>query len=379
MLHLAKQTVKKILMYFFSKFPVQKKVVFINFNGRGFGCNPKYIALELIKQNEDVELVWLVKDIHSPMPNEIHKTHWISLRTFYDLATAKVIITNVKNSLPFYKRSMQYFIQTWHGSNAYKSVEAETEGTLSKEYVEASKYNSSITDLFISDGPKTSEWYRKSFWCTCDILESGMPRNDIFQNGTSNQKAEIRAKFHLSLKDKIVLYAPTFRDDGSMDGYNIDFHGVLQALKKRFGGDWYLLLRLHPNVMTHVEIPSNLANQIKDASSYPDAQELLFAADVLITDYSSVCNDFLMMDKPVFLYTSDLEKYNSSDRKLKKTYSDLPMKKNKTNEELINSIGSFRYNAYKNAIAIYKKEYFGIVDGHASERVVNRIISILNK
>ena len=379
MIHPVKTIIKKILICFFSKLPVQKKVVFINFNGRGFGCNPKYIALEMMKKNIDAELIWLMKDIHSPVPDGIHKTRWISLRTFYDLATAKVIVTNVKNKLPFCKRSTQYFIQTWHGSNAYKAVEAETEETLSREYIEESKYNSSITDLFISDGPKTSEWYRKSFWCTCDILESGMPRNDIFQNGTSDQKAEIRANFHLTLKDKIILYAPTFRDDGSMDGYKIDFYGILHTLKECFKGDWYLLLRLHPNVSTHIEIPIGLTNLIKDVSSYPDAQELLFAADILITDYSSVCNDFLMMDKPVFLYTADLEKYDSSDRKLKENYYDLPMKKNKTNQELIDTIKTFQYDAYKSAINTYKKKYFGIADGHASERVVNRIISVLNK
>lgn len=379
MLHLIKKIIKKALMDGFYLFPVQRKVVFINFNGRGFGCNPKYIALEMIQENINADLVWLVNDITLSMPDEIRKVRWGSVSYFYELATAKIIITNVKNQLPFHKKKNQKLIQTWHGSNPYKYVEAETIETLSATYINESKKNSLITDIFISDGSKTSSWYRKSFWCNCEILESGMPRDDILTNGTLKQKQEIRMQFQLDMDKKIILYAPTFRDDKSLEGYTLNFENVIDSFQKKFGGDWRILLRLHPNAIMHLVVPSKLKGKIIDVSTYPDAQELIFASDALITDYSSICNDFLAMNKPVFLYVPDLDNYIHNNRKLKKSYFDLPIRKNKSDASLIWSIMNFNYDIYEENINEYKKEYFGIHDGYASKRVVSKIATLLDE
>lgn len=365
--------IRDMIAYFFSFSPIRKKVIFINFNGRGFGCNPKYIALEMLDEQVNAQLIWLLRNLDDEVPFGINKIKWGSLNFYYQLATAKVIITNVKNALPFRKRAGQKLIQTWHGSNAYKYVEKEVENQLSPRYVAESKQNSALTDLFISDGPVTSQWYRDSFWCTCEIIESGMPRNDIFVNGTSQQKLKIRQLFHLTLEQKVLLYAPTFRDDGSRDCYQLDFAGILESLKERFGGDWRILLRLHPNVQQGLTIPDELSKHVLDASKYGDAQELIFASDVLITDYSSICNDFIMMNKPVFLYVSDLNTYMKKGRGLKENYKELPMPKNQTNKELIDTIKRFDIRTYKEGIRKYKDKYLGIVDGHASERVVEKI------
>lgn len=373
MIYRIKQWIKEMIALAFSLFPMQNKVVFINFNGRGFGCNPKYIALELLREQIDTKIVWLINNSNEPVPHQIKKVRWGSLFFYYELATAKVIVTNVKNDLPFRKRHKQFLIQTWHGSNAYKHVEKEVEHQLPVRYVIESKKNSALTDLFISDGPKTSQWYRKSFWCTCEILESGMPRNDIFVNGTIGQKLKIRKYFKLNLNQKILLYAPTFRDDGSFDAYRLDFTKILEALKNRFSGDWRILLRLHPNVQQELSIPSDLRNYVLDASKYGDVQELLFASDVLITDYSSICNDFMLMNKPVFLYVSDLEMYMEKGRGLKPNYMELPMPKDRTSEAVAETIKKFKMDAYHKKIDEYKKKYLGSIDGHSSERVVQKI------
>lgn len=366
------------IAFFFSFFPVKNKVVFINFNGRGFGCNPKYIALEMIRESVDTEMIWFLRDIHDSMPSEIKKIKWGSPRFYYELATAKVIITNVKNALPFRKRTEQRLIQTWHGSNAYKHVEKEVENQLPSRYVAESKKNSALTDLFISDGPVTSQWYRDSFWCACEILESGMPRNDIFSNGTKELKRKIRETFNIDLQQKVLLYAPTFRDDGSRDCYQFDFGRLIDEVSKKFGGEWKLLLRLHPNVQQSLKIPDELRDSVIDACRYGDAQELIFASDALLTDYSSICNDFILMDKPVFLYVPDFKKYNQKGRGLKDNYYELPLTKNQTLEELIQSIRKFDFTSYQEDIANYRKKYLGISDGHASERVVKKIKGYLS-
>lgn len=133
------------------------------------------------------------------------------------------------------------------------------------------------------------------------------------------------------------------------------------------------MLRLHPNVQQGLTIPDELSKHVLDASKYGDAQELIFASDVLITDYSSICNDFIMMNKPVFLYVSDLDTYMKKGRGLKENYKELPMPKNQTNKELIDTIKRFDIRVYKEGIRKYKDKYLGIVDGHASERVVGKI------
>jgi len=377
MVNSLKKLIRNMIAFVFSLFPVQNRVVFINFNGRGFGCNPKYIALEMLREQVAAELIWFVHNLNEPLPSGIKKVKWGSLLFYYELATAKVIVTNVKNALPFYKRENQYLVQTWHGSNAYKYVEKEVENQLSPQYIAGSKENSALTDLFISDSPTTSQWYRDSFWCKCEILESGMPRNDILQNGTVKDKERILSSFDLSVDDKVILYAPTFRDDGSMNCYNIKFSKVLSALSEKWPGKWYLLLRLHPNVHNSIKIEPEIADRIINAAEYGDAQELIFASDCLITDYSSICNDFMMMDKPVFLFTSDYEEYAHRGRGLKSNYDELPMPKNKTNQELVETIKKFDEKEYRKAIGKYKNKYFGIADGKASERVVQRIKKML--
>ena len=100
---------------------------------------------------------------------------------------------------------------------------------------------------------------------------------------------------------------------------------------------------------------------------------MLFASDVLITDYSSICNDFMLMNKPVFLYVSDLEMYMEKGRGLKPNYMELPMPKDRTSEAVAETIKKFKMDAYHKKIDEYKKKYLGSIDGHSSERVVQKI------
>ena len=192
-----KKMIKRLLLivqYAFCCMPIEQKIVFINFNGKGFGCNPKYIALGCIEKKLPYKLVWAIKHYDSEMPKEIKQVLWGRVRFYYELSTAKIIVTNVKNSPPFRKRNGQYLLQTWHGANAYKVVEGEAIDYLSKEYITMSRINSKITDIFLSDGEKTTAWYRNYFWCDCDVEETGFPRNDILIKNSSEKKGEVKRK-----------------------------------------------------------------------------------------------------------------------------------------------------------------------------------------
>ena len=165
-----------------SLFPVRNKIVFLNFWGRGYGDSPKYIAEEIIRQNLPFEMVWLVYDMSCEIPDRIKKVKYYSLKSRIELATARVIISNVKGGLQFRKKKSQYYIQTWHGGFGVKFIEKEIENSLSPQYVSSSKHDSSITDLILSGSEFQTKVIKDAFWYDGEIFKKGVPRNDIFFN-----------------------------------------------------------------------------------------------------------------------------------------------------------------------------------------------------
>ena len=367
------KTILKSLLFLF---PIKKnKIVFINFNGRGYGCNPKYIAEEILSHDLDFDLVWPVNDMNDTFPQGIRKVEYRpNIKYFYEVATAKVIVTNVKNDLGLFKKKGQYVIQTWHGSMGGKRAEGDALDTLSPQYIKESRHNSKQTDLFLSNSRALSDYYRKAFWCECEIMECGSPRNDIFFRDNASVNAKVREFFGISPNSKIALYAPTFRDDGSGDAYSLSGEKVLSAFNNQ-GGDWVLLIRMHPNA-SEFSIIFSYGERILDATSYPDMQELLCVSDALITDYSSTVFEMASMKKAIYIYATDFEEYNSK-RGLLPDFFTMPYHFNKTEEQLIETISNDTAQSIKaNSEAFIKN--FGCVDnGTASKQVVERIKQII--
>ena len=128
----------------------RKKIVFNNFRGHGYGDSPKYIAEEIIRRKLPYDLVWLVDDMNMDFPPQIRKVSLQSIRTSYELSTARMIISNVKVSLPYHKKKNQYYIQTWHGSVAFKAIEADAKDKLKPQYLKETMEDSKLIDLFLS-------------------------------------------------------------------------------------------------------------------------------------------------------------------------------------------------------------------------------------
>lgn len=365
--------------YFFYLFQINKnKIVFINFNGKGYGDNPKYICSEILRQKLAVDCVWMLEDMNAILPPKVRKISIHGLRCFYELATAHVIIINTNNVLPgkMKKKKGQIIIQTWHGSHAFKYIERQIDDMLSKSYIHDSKLSTKMTDVFISDGPNNTKLYRDAFQCTCDIIETGMPREDVLFEDDTSHLDTIRESLGIPKNKSILLYAPTFRNDGSTKAYDLDFSSILDALKQRFNSDWIMLLRLHPNVKNY-NVHSDA--KIIDVSSYGDVQELIAISNAVITDYSSIYHDFFISNKPVFLYTKDLDNYIKENRKLTPLFFQIPWNKNRNEEDLINDILNFDKNKYHEMITHYKNFTGAIADGKASSRVVEYIMQYFKK
>lgn len=354
----------------FHSLPLERKIVFLNFEGKGYGCNPKYIAEELIKRKFDGELVWLVKENDQFMPCNIRQVDIEKRESFKELATARVIVNNVKGDINFKKREGQYYIQTWHAGFSPKLLEKDASATLPKSYLLESKYNSEDSDLFISNSIAQTEEYKRAFWCQCEILESGLPRNDLFFKYTSEMKYNIREKIGIKNHNKILMYAPTFRGkNDSLEEYGLDFEAIKEAICNKFGGEWTILVRMHPNIIT--KVCDNLI--YKDVSKYPDMQDLLLITDILITDYSSSIFDIIEMNKIAFVYANDIDRYQSI-RGLKTDYFELPFGIAENNNDLIENIKRFDEDKYKQMIQNVKNRYCTFDNGNAAEMVVDKIL-----
>ena len=327
-----------------------KKIVFDNFNGKGFGCNPKYIATELIKENVDCDMVWLVNDMNTEMPKEIRKVKYGSFKSYYELTTAKIWIDNVRNYKGIPKKKKQFYIQTWHASIGFKKCEADIEKLLPEQYVKEAKNDGQITDLMISDSNFVTNVFKSAFWYNGKIEQIGLPRNDILNELPEKIKKKVYDYFKIEYSKKIVIYAPTFRKEEKEDYIKFDYYKCCKILSEKFGGEFVLLIRLHPNDVEHAkQIKED--EFVKNATLYPDIQELLAVSEVGITDYSSVAFDLAIVGKPVFLLCKDYENFIKKERDLFFDMKELPFSLNLTEEELYKSIQEFSIDEYNKICA----------------------------
>ena len=167
------------------------------------------------------------------------------------------------------------------------------------------------------------------------------------------------------------MYAPSFRDNDILKYYSIDSEGVVEALKEKFGGDWVFVYRTHPQFNKRKLNKLDYKNSI-NATSYSDIQELLLAADCMITDYSSCIFDFMLSKKPAFIFAVDKDKY-SSERGLYYPLEATPFPVAINNQKLIENIKYFDNNSYIEKVNKFFEEKGCVEDGHASQRVVNLI------
>lgn len=361
-----------------------KKIVIDNFLGCGYGDNPKYIAEEIRRKDPDVDIVWLINDRVDvkEFPIGIRTVKIGSPKAAYEYATAHIWIDNVKSNFKGMKRPEQFYLQTWHGGIALKKIEKAVESQLDPGYVEASKEDSKITDAILSDSKWVTDSVRENFWYDGEILETGFPRNDAFFNNTKEAKERVRRFFYLSPNTKIVLYAPTFRNNVKIEDqrflYEVNGIKIKEACEKKFGGQYAFLERVHPNVASQINLP--VSEFVKSANDYPDMQDLLVSADVLITDFSSSVFDFILNKHRVFLFAKDYEQYISSERELNfNIKKDLPFSFANSETELIQNISS--YDDKKGKINVEKLiNSFGLKeDGHASERVAKILLNVMKE
>ena len=357
-----------ILFQLMRIFPVKKnKIVYLSYGGKGFIDNPKYVysAIET-KYPDYFEHIWVVDTIDETMPANIKQIYNFSIKEIYNFSTSSIWISNSRICQYVYKRPNQNYIQLWHAACAYKKLEFEITDTLEPKYLYYAERDSKNIDYIVSHSNHQSKDFKNNFHLSNNtkILEIGSPRNDIFSNKVICSKY-LKNKYGVVENKRIILYAPTFRDNYEFDYARLIKENLLGLLKD----EYILLVKLHPNVNTGIESTSD---NIVILDNSVDIQELLLISDILISDYSTTSLDFSLLKKEVYLYIPDLI-YYKKDRGLNDIYDDLPFPKSETVEELANQIEENKRIDYD---SLFKK-YHTFYDGKSSSKIANLIYSLV--
>ena len=341
-----------------------------------YSCNPRYLTEYLLENNPEFEIFWVFKGNvdTSGVDKRIKCVRYKSLRYFLLVNTAEFFITNARTDpyrIYWHKRKGQKYVMLWHGGVALKRIEKDAESQLSYSYLKKAKIDSKVCDLMVSGCRFQTSLLKEKFWYDGEILEKGIPRNDVFFDKAHHpeMRERICRKYGISPDSRIVLYAPTFRRDKSIEPYRINWSRVVPELRKIYGTEKVsVLLRLHPNLIGKADASSLVNDEsVIDVTRYHDMQELLCVSDSLITDYSSSMFDITMLKKPCMLYATDIEKYN---RGYYFDFAELPFPLARNEEELIGNIRTFDSAAYEEAVESFFEKHIGLCeDGNASKAI----------
>lgn len=360
----------------------ERKIVFCNFSGKGYGGDPKYVAEYIIKNNLDFEMVWLINPYlcnkNEGFPTNVRVVSLYSFKAIYELATAHFWIDNSRKLIYPTKKKQQVYIQTWHGTFPTKFIEKDAETTLPASYIEMAKKDSANIDYILSGSKLKTKIYQESFYFDGPVLEIGTPKEDIFFDKEFLQEARKKVYKNLQIEDeyKIILYAPTFRSNRNLEVYDMDYIRILNAFAEKTMQKYKLLVRFHPNIIEKsrkLKFPNGVIN----VTEYSDMQELLGASDVIISDYSSTL-DYSIFDKKVFLYCPDIDEYQAHDRQFYIKLEDLPFPLACTNDKMVDNIMNFDEGLYFERLRQSYDKYGLCEEGCACMKLVQLMENLCN-
>lgn len=367
--------IKRICVSVMYIFPIQKnKIVFLSFNGKQKSCNPLYIYKKLLEKYPDTFDIYWVYDGETQDRKDIK---YRSLHFLYHAFTAGCVVSNDIFMTYMAFRKKQLVINTWHGGGLFKRIFGKNHSEAEERYIKLRKdLQNRYTSLYISSSKIFTKKIIQGLWgYRGEILECGMPRNDLFFGNTEPIAHKVKSFFGIPDEDGMVLYAPTFRVQASHTVFDVqekaplDIQMLLSALSTKYGKKFHFVFRSHHTFS--VEIPGTL-----NASDYPDMQELLVAAEVFLSDYSSCLWDYSLTYRPCFIYAPDIEQY-AINPGFESDYRQWPFPIAKSNEELCANIQSFDAGEYKQRVVRYHEEYGSYEKGNAAEIIVEKIHSRL--
>ena len=289
------------------------KVVFSSFMANAYGDNPRYVSEALHEMAPQVKQVWLFRDdkINSvEVPDYVVKAHAVGLDGITHLATARVWVDNVKKQQSLLLRpKKQVYFNTWHGDRGFKRV-----GKDNAKLPNWKPRTERFCNAMIAGSRFGANTYRTAFDFKGLVLMDGCPKNDILVRDDPAVAAELRRKMDLPADAKLLIYAPTYRDDLPDDDQRapLNLSRALDWLEEKTGDRWLCLMRAH--YLSHGIDVGDASGRIVNMTKWPEMAELLAVSDMLISDYSSCAGDFILRNKPAILYQADADQYRSGSR-----------------------------------------------------------------
>ena len=387
----AGEIVRILYLLTYRLFPVNDKLmIFISFHGKGYSDNPRAIYEQIQKDPrfEGYRFIWFIKhhkkkDIVIPGA-EIKE--YFSFPYFYYMSKAKYWIINCKMPMYMRKKNNQFYLQTWHGTPLKRlahDIDVSADTTFYRSGISFEKmclsYDVDVAryNYMISPNAFCTKVFQSAFGINRErLIETGYPRNDFISNATKEEIDTLKDRFHLPKDKKIVLYAPTWRDNSYvMEGYTFELKADFHKWKEILGEDFVVVFKPHYLIINKYENDASLNGFLYSIPAEAEINELYVLSDILITDYSSVFYDYAILKRPIYFYMYDLEQYASDLRGFYfDIHTDLPGKIYKDETALIEDVknGVYDYSKMKEFNAYFNN----LDDGKASERVVDIIAEV---
>jgi len=363
-----------------------KMIVFISFQGRGYSDNPKAIYEYMLTDErfKNFHFIWFIKkksQKNLKIPNAKIVTY-NAIAYFYYLARAKYWIFNVKMPEFLKKKKNQIYLQTWHGTPLKRLAhDIQLDNKNATFYRSQMSYNEMVAsydqdvkkyDYMISPNHFCTDIFPSAFHISKEkLIETGYPRNDFITNATKEDIKNIKNKLNIPLDKKVILYAPTWRDNSYVaSGYTFELKADFHLWKNILGNDYVIIFKPHYNIINRFKNDESLKGFLYSISAEAEINELYVISDVLITDYSSVFFDYAVLNRPIYFYMYDLEEYKEELRGFYlDIYSEIPGKIYEDENTLLEDISLGVYD-YK-VLNEFNKRFNHEQTGDCAKKVVD--------
>lgn len=361
-----------------------KVVLFVSFGGKSYSDNPRYL-FEYMQQSKDFADYHFIWGLKKPDPVEGAETvKFNSIRYFYWLSKAKYWVFNSKMAPYYYKKPGQVYLQTWHGT-PLKHLGHDIEDNGSTYYRSKQSYSQMVRsydndrshwDYLVSPNAFSTNAFASAFGISKDqILELGYPRVDCLVNASNTTVADLKRKYGIPAGKKVVLYAPTWRDNSfGVSGYTLELQVDFYRWRSYLGDDYVVLFKPHYLISNHYHVPADLTDFVFLMNANADINDAYLMTDVLVTDYSSVFFDFAVLGRPIYFYMYDFDEYENELRGFYlKIPDDLPNDIDKSEEGFLEKIRNEDFNYDR--LAAFNQRFNVCNDGQVCKKVIGRVFS----
>lgn len=383
-----KDTIKKVVIFFYHimarVLPVSKNVILFESNlGRNYTGNPRAIYERMVELGLDKKYrcVWIMDHMGEKIAGNAIQVKRVRFRYFYYCAIAKVWVLDCRHPRFLRKRKETLYIQTWHGTPLKKlalDMDVVNMGgtTDLSHYKREFRKNTAAWDCLISQNRFSTEIFRRCFDFHKKMLEIGYPRNDLLVN--QNEKSfiqNLKKKYKIPQNKKVLLYAPTWRDDQFYDDKRYRFVSALdfQKAKEALGDEYVMLVKYHYLIADRVDW-NGMEGFVYSFPAEQEIGELYLIADMLITDYSSVMFDYSLLKRPMLFFAYDIENYQQNLRGFYfNMLEEVPGPVSQTTEELIRDIKEYQEKDWESRYEAFTAKFNHADNGKAALKVIEEI------